>query len=185
MQDDPNHIFVPLAARSGGVFTLEVLDPLCPSCKGFEARLEASGHGERLDRQAVLFPLDASCNWMVGSTLHAGACTVSEAVLCAGDKAPDVVAWAFDHQDEVRGAAEADPEAAGRLVLGAFPNLKGCLGSTKVKARLNQSLRWAVRNELPVLTPQVYVDGVRICDADTDLGLDFALGRMLSGPEAP
>jgi hypothetical protein len=29
------------------------------------------------------------------------------------------------------------------------------------------------------LTPQVYVDGVRLCDEDVDLGMEFALSRMI------
>jgi aminoglycoside phosphotransferase (APT) family kinase protein len=37
--------------------------------------------------------------------------------------------------------------------------------------------------------PQVFVDGVRLCDEDTDLGMDFALSRLLEGkvaaPAAP
>jgi hypothetical protein len=47
------------------------------------------------------------------------------------------------------------------------------------KTRLTQSLRWAVRNQVPVLTPQFYVDGKRLCDEDTDLGLEYTLTRML------
>ena len=37
----------------------------------------------------------------------------------------------------------------------------------------------APANQLPVLTPQVYVGGTRVCDADTDLGLDWTLDRLL------
>jgi hypothetical protein len=55
-----------------------------------------------------------------------------------------------------------------------------------VKTKLNRSMRWVVQNELPVITPQLYVDGVKLCDADTDLGLDWALSRLLArGPGAP
>ena len=36
-----------------------------------------------------------------------------------------------------------------------------------------------MRNSIPVLTPQLYVAGVKVCDEDTDLGLDWALARML------
>jgi hypothetical protein len=46
---------------------------------------------------------------------------------------------------------------------------------------LAQSLRWAVRNQVPVLTPQFYVAGKRLCDEDTDLGLEYTLTRMLKG----
>ena len=31
----------------------------------------------------------------------------------------------------------------------------------------------------PVLTPQLYVNNTRLCDADTDLGLDYMLSRLI------
>ena len=182
VMDDPKGVLLPLDPHPGGRLAIEVLDPLCPSCKGFEDRLLSSGHAEALDRKVLLFPLDNSCNWMVGGTMHPGACTISEAVLCAKADAKQVIDWAFVHQEQIRTEAAADPEAAKRLVVQQFPALKDCVGSANARAQLNHSLRWAVRNELPVLTPQLYVDGVRLCDADTDLGLDFALGTILSSP---
>ena len=44
-----------------------------------------------------------------------------------------------------------------------------------------RSLRWAVANALPVMTPQLFVNGTRLCDEDTDLGLEYTLTRMLGG----
>jgi uncharacterized membrane protein len=178
--DDPNRIMVPLGAAQGGAPTVEVFDPLCPSCRAFEERLAASGLGAKLDRKALLFPLDDSCNWMVGSAIHPGACDVSEAILCADAEREQVIDWAFEKQDEIREAAKVEKGAAGKLAVEAFPKLKGCVGSPAVKKRLNQSLRWAVANELPVLTPQVYVGGKKLCDEDTDLGMDWALSRLLT-----
>ncbi|MCB9682412.1 MAG: hypothetical protein H6733_13175 [Alphaproteobacteria bacterium] len=178
--DDPYGILVPIGAHGAGADAIEVLDPLCPSCAGMEKRLKASGLGERLDRKAVLFPLDDTCNWMVGSAIHPGACTVSEAVLCAGDQADAVLAWAFEHGEEIRAAASVDPDDAGRMVKAAFPSVGKCLGSAAVRTRLNRSLRWIVANQLPVLTPQLYVEGRKVCDDDTDLGLDWALSHLLA-----
>jgi uncharacterized membrane protein len=175
---DRYDVLIPISGQ--GTPAVEVLDPLCPSCRGFEERLSASGQGEQLARQLLLFPLDSTCNWMVTTSLHPGACTVSEAMLCADGRASEVLAWAFAHQEEIRTATAADPEAAGRMVLAAFPDLEGCLGGAPVKSRLNQSLRWAVKNQLPVLTPQLFVNGQRVCDADTDLGLDYTLAHMLT-----
>lgn len=174
-------VLVPIGAHRGGRTAVEVFDPLCPACKGFEKRLESGGYAEQLDRAALLFPLDKECNWMVGSSLHPGACMVSQAVLCAEGDAQRVIDWAFAHQEEIREAAKADPKAAEAMVDAAFPNLAKCTGSTTAKQRLNRSLRWAVQNQLPVLTPQLYVDGKKVCDEDTDLGLDFALSRLLGG----
>jgi uncharacterized membrane protein len=178
--DDNYGVMVPIErAAAKGVPALEILDPLCPACKAFEQRLQASGFAEQLDRKAILFPLDTACNWMLTETAHPGACTVSEAVLCAGDRAPDVIAWAFDVQDRVRAEAKVDPAAAARIVKQRFPELSACVGSPEARSRLNKSLRWAVANNIRVLTPQLFVDRVKLCDEDVDLGLDSALNVML------
>jgi hypothetical protein len=120
---------------------------------------------------------------MVGRSLHPGACRVSEAVLCAATVAsvgPDaVVQWAFEQQEALLAAGKQDPEGVGRMIAARFPELAACLGSPEVQSRLNKSLRWAVKNQLPVMTPQLYVDGVKLCDEDSDLGMDYTLHRML------
>lgn len=183
--EDPYGVMIPLDTNTGGRATIEVFDPLCPACRGFENRLEASGLGARMHRKAIMFPLDNACNWMVGSALHPGACAISEAVLCAGAEATPVIDWAFENQAAIREAATADPAAAGRMAGEKFPNLKSCIGSTAVRSKLNKSLRWAVANQLPVLTPQIYIDGVKLCDEDTDLGVDYALSRLLDAPVSP
>lgn len=178
--EDPSGVMLTIGGPGGGTPAIEVLDPLCPACAAFEQRLHASGLGDQLARKAVLFPLDNSCNWMVGSAVHPGACTMSEALLCAGDKADAVLAWSFEHAEAIRAAAASDPEAARKMVTAAFPDLSSCVGSAKARQRLNSSLRWAVANQLPVLTPQLYVGGKKLCDEDTDLGLDWALERLLA-----
>ena len=91
-----------------------------------------------------------------------------------------MIDWAFEHQDEIRAAAVADPKAAKAMVTAAFPELGRCVGSATARQRLNRSLRWAVQNELSVLTPQLYVGGTKLCDEDTDLGMDYALTRLLA-----
>lgn len=181
--EDPEAIMVPLDNNTGATPAIEIFDPLCPACKGFEERLEASGLQAQIHRKAVLFPLDKTCNWNVGTTLHAGACVVSEAILCAGTASDAVIDWAFANQEAIRTATEADPEAAAKMVIAQFPQLATCVGTSSARNRLKNSLRWAVANRLPVLTPQLYVDGTKLCDEDTDLGMDWALSRLLSrGP---
>ena len=163
-----------------GVPSLEVFDPLCPACKGFEEHLETTPYHDKLARKAVLFPLDNECNWMIDQAVHPGACAVSEAVLCADQRADEVIDWAFANQEEIRTKAEGGGDDAVRAMVGAqFPGLDSCVGSPKARAKLNQSLRWAVDNKLKVLTPQIYVGGARLCDEDVDLGLEFALSRMI------
>ncbi len=177
--DDPYGVLVDLDDNQGGAQIIEVLDPLCPACRGFENRFEASGLAEGVHRRALLFPLDDSCNWMVSSALHPGACDISAAVLCAEGRASEVIDWSFVNQDALRQAAADDPEAPKRMVLEAFPDLTKCVSSNVARSKLNRSMRWAVANQLPVMMPQIFVDGVKLCDEDTDLGMDFALSRML------
>jgi uncharacterized membrane protein len=177
--EDAGRVLVPLGPQTREATMVEVLDPLCPSCRGFERRFSAHPAAGQMSRKVLLFPLDGTCNWMVDGAVHPGACVVSEAVLCAEDDAEEVLAWAFEHQEEIRTATTADAGAAARMVNERFPNLHSCIGSARVQAQLNRSLRWAVANQLPVLTPQVYVNNTRICDEDTDLGVDYVLTRLL------
>lgn len=182
---DAPAVYVPIDPHPGKPITIEIFDPLCPACRGFEERLSSSGLAAELDRKAVLFPLDSACNWMVGTSMHPGACAVSEAVLCAGDAPGPVIAWAFEHQEEILLAAKQDPASAAVKVKAAFPALASCVGSSDARQKLNRGLRWAVKNELPVLTPQVYVNNYKLCDEDTDLGMDFALARLLKLASSP
>ncbi len=170
---------------SGHVPAVEVLDPLCPACKGFSERLAASGLGEQLQIKLVLFPLDKECNWMVSESLHPGACAVSEALLCAGEHANQVLAWAFANQDDLRALGRSGQSAVYARIGQKFPDLSSCLGQPAVRARVNKGLRWIVANSLPVLTPQLFVRDQKIPDEDTDLGLDYVLARVLArGPAA-
>lgn len=177
--DDNYGVLVPLDSNPSGIPVIEVLDPLCPACKAFERRMQSTGRLPELHRSALLFPLDNACNWMVTTAMHPGACTVSEAVLCAGDEGAEVLAWAYENQEVIHAASAADPFAAASMVEERFPDLAGCVGSDKVRARINRSLRWAVANQLPVTMPQMFIDGKKLCDEDIDLGLDYALARML------
>ncbi|MBW2461312.1 MAG: hypothetical protein JRH11_06670 [Deltaproteobacteria bacterium] len=173
-------VLIPLGPQSGGTEVIEVLDPLCSACRGFERRFEAADFAPQVSRKALLFPLDDACNWMIGDAIHPGACAVSEAILCANDRAEEVLGWAFEEQDAIRTAAEDDPDAAGRMATRRFPFIADCIGTPRVRARLNLALRFAVDNQMPIITPQVYVGGTRLCDEDTDLGMDYALARLLS-----
>jgi hypothetical protein len=98
-----NGVMLGIGPRSGAssAKAIEILDPLCPACRAFEQRLTGSGLHERLDRKAVLFPLDNTCNWMVSEATHPGACTVSEAMLARTGSAQEVLDWAFAEQDKI------------------------------------------------------------------------------------
>lgn len=177
---DPHKVLLPLGNQTGSVEVLEVLDPLCPACRAFERRFEKLPSASTTRRRALLFPLDSSCNWMVQAAVHPGACAISEAMLCAGEAgAEEVLTWAFDEQEEIVAAERAAAGSAAKMAVARFPQTAGCVGSSKAKARLNRALRWAVDNQMPVLTPQLYVNNTRLCDADTDLGLDYMLSRLI------
>jgi uncharacterized membrane protein len=178
--EDPQGVLVELGGNQSGPVTVEVFDPLCPACAGFEDRLSASGLAEQLHRKALLFPLDDECNWMVTSAIHPGACFVSQAVICSSADPWPVIQWSFEHQQEIRDTFAADKAAGEKMVRDAFPAIADCVGSHKTQQALNRSLRWAVKNQLPVLTPQLYVNGTKLCDEDTDLGLDWALTRLVA-----
>jgi uncharacterized membrane protein len=177
--DDPSGIVIPLEGSAAGAPSIAVLDPLCPACKAFDQRLDASGLTQELNIRAVLFPLDATCNWMLKRSLHPGACAVSEAMLCDKEDARRILAYAFAHQEELRSSAEKSDAPVRDRLLAEFPKLKSCLGSSVAKNKVNKSLRWAVANALPVLTPQLFVGDRRVCDEDTDLGLEYTIRTML------
>jgi len=180
--EDRHGVFVHVKAETPNARpAIEIFDPLCPACKAFEDRMQTAGLDKQLDRQLLLFPLDNACNWMVDNAMHPGSCAVSMAVLCAGDRAKEVVDWAFAEQQKIHDATLADKNAAASIVEARYPEFKACMASSITKTRLAQSLRWAVRNQVPVLTPQLYVDNNRLCDEDTDLGLEYTLSRMLKG----
>ena len=187
--DDEAGVMFALSPTPGAAPSIEVLDPLCPACRAFATRLAASGFESALDLRAVLFPLDNECNWMVNESLHPGACIVSEAILCAAglerrdrpERGRAVLDWAFSRQAELIDLARKDPAALRAMVEATFPEVRGCVGRPQVRNKLGKSLRWAVANALPVMTPQLFVDGTRLCDEDTDLGLEYTLMRMLEG----
>ena len=178
-KDDPAGIFIPMTTK--GTPAIAVLDPLCPACKGFDERLTISGIDDKLAISAVLFPLDNKCNWMIKEAMHPGACAVSEAMLCDKEGALKILDWAFENQERLRETAKTDEDKVRIEIEEKFPKVKGCLGGSAIKNKLNKSLRWAVSNALPVLTPQLFVGDKRVCDEDTDLGLEYTVAKMLEG----
>jgi len=179
-QDDEAKVLLPLGAKDGGFMAIAVLDPLCPACRAFDRRLHASELDQRLDIDVLLFPLDSKCNWMVKSSLHPGACVVSEAILCAPESTQKVLDYAFAEQERLLELGRTNEAALKADLEQRFPEVKGCVGSAAAKAKVNKSLRWAVANALPVMTPQLFVEGTRVCDEDTDLGLEYTLTQMFS-----
>ena len=183
--EDKYGIMSKYSPAPNGIRTIEILDPLCLACKGFRDRLKMSSVYNKLDIDVVLFPLDKECNWMVTESLHPGSCAVSEAALCAGDDFATVLNWSLNNQPEIRELAlEGGSKAVYTRLKKEFPKIASCVNRPQVRSKINKSLRWIVSNSLPVQTPQFYVNGEKLCDEDTDLGLEYTLFKLIGQNES-
>ncbi len=184
-REDKAGVLLPLGRAGGSNDALLVLDPLCAACKAFHRRLGAAPGAREISPKVLLLPLDAECNWMISDSPHPGACLLSRALLCAGPETESVLEFIYAEQDELR-AMGGRGEIAGiqDAIVRRFPNLQTCLVAPETKIKLNKTLQFAVANRLPLLTPQLFLNGRRLCDEDTDLGLDFALDRLLHPQQA-
>jgi uncharacterized membrane protein len=153
-------------------------DPLCPTCKSLHERLAGAGVLARLDVDLALFPLDSECNWMLDQPLHPGACTVSKAILCA--KSPgEMLEWAYERQSDLADAGRAGGTALTQLISQRWgADVTRCMGERATLQRLNRHLHFATANAIAVSTPQIFIDGQRLCDEDIDMGLMFALRTL-------
>lgn len=170
------HVSAPGADQQATLF----VDPLCPTCKGLHQRLDADEVLTRLDMKVVLFPLDKECNWMLQRSVHPGACVVSKAILCSDDRAMTALEWAYDNQERLLEVAkgEGGEEKVRAMVVKRFPDVKDCLDDKETSQRLDHMLRYIVDNQLQVSTPQVFLDGRRLCSEDSDIGLTFAMRKL-------
>jgi uncharacterized membrane protein len=154
-------------------------DPLCPTCKAFHQRLIGEDVFDKLDVQLALFPLDNACNWMLDTPLHPGACTVSKLVICAGDRAREVLEWAYDEQELLtRAGKQGEPALRSIIERRWGAAVLNCLDARDTSVRLNAHLHYASDNAIPVSTPQVYLGTRRVCDEDTDIGLRYTLSQL-------
>jgi uncharacterized membrane protein len=154
-------------------------DPLCPTCRAFHERLRTEDVLERLDVELVMFPLDSECNWMLDTPLHPGACIVSKAVLCGGDRTRQVLEWAYEEQVFLGRAGKAGANVLRAAIKQKWGDeMLRCVDERKTDVLLNQHLHFASDNGIPVSTPQMYLGTRRICDEDTDMGLRFTLAQL-------
>jgi uncharacterized membrane protein len=153
-------------------------DPLCPTCKSLHERLALAGALARLDAQLALFPLDTECNWMLDQSLHPGACQLSRALLCAKSPA-DMLEWTYANQEKLAQAGKLSTQALTALVTERWgADIARCMSDRNTTQALNRHLHFAADNAIAVSTPQVFIDGQRLCDEDIDIGLMFALKRL-------
>lgn len=154
-------------------------DPLCPTCKAFHQRLVVGDMFEKLDAKLALFPLDSECNWMLDQPMHPGACIVSRAVICGGPQSRTVLEWAYDEQDMLTEAGKQGAKQLTAVIERRWgKQMTQCMERASTKRTLNNHLHYATDNSIPVSTPQVYLEGKRFCDEDTDIGLRFSMAQM-------
>jgi len=178
--DDPKKALIHVVQPGATEPAIMVVDPLCPTCAAFHQRLVAEGILPRLDLTLVLFPLDSECNWNLTTPMHPGACLVAKTVLCMEDRALSVLEWSYRDQERLRALAKGKDGQAKLLsaIEGRWSGVKSCIESKKTRMRLDETLRFAVKNKLPVSTPQLFIAGKRLCDEDSDLGLPYALRKL-------
>jgi uncharacterized membrane protein len=153
-------------------------DPLCPTCKSLHERLRVAGVLERMDVDLALFPLDNQCNWMLQQPLHPGACAVSRATLCAKSPAA-FLDWVYANQEELAAAGKAGGTVLTQLLGNRWgKELTACMSARSTEQRLNRHLHFAANNAIAVSTPQIFIEGQRLCDEDIDMGLMFALRKL-------
>ncbi len=179
-REDKNNVLISLGSPKGTNEVILVTDPLCPTCKALHRRIEASSFASGLSYKMQLLPLDAECNWMLKDSLHPGACLLSRGLLCAGARAEEMLNFIYDQQDTFRNdGLRKEVDRISEKLLAQFPEVRECMASPDTQIRLNKALHFAVANSLPLSTPQMYLNGKRLCDEDTDLGLEYALTKLL------
>lgn len=175
--EDKQKVLLSLTSK-GSQSSLEVVDPLCPACKQFTARVEGDNLLADTQRNVLLFPLDNECNWMLTQALHPGACMVSRALICADKDFEAMWSYVMDNQESFRiTATKAEAEVRASIVA-KFPKVASCIDQADTKIRLNQMLRYAVQNRMPLTTPQLYLGNKRLCEEDSDLGLNYAVSVL-------
>ena len=76
----------PKGAQNPVIIIDEYADPMCPYCQLMYSRLKVfmQAQGAKVQFYYHPFPLDITCNKSMSRQLHAGACELSQAKLCAG-----------------------------------------------------------------------------------------------------
>lgn len=173
---------IKLPAVSRRAHAYLVVDPMCPVCKSLHQRLIGENVIDKLDIDMMLFPLDSDCNWMLDEPLpgHQGSCLVSKAIICGDAKGRSraILDWAFDNQETLKEAAARGKAILRGQIRGAFPEIDACIDAKDTQKRLEKMLRWAIDVKLETITPQLFINEVKICDEDQDLGLRYTLTQF-------
>jgi uncharacterized membrane protein len=115
----------------------------CPACKALERTLRRLTVGPNVDLRRRDYPLDAECNPYVHTSVHAGACLLARAAICADEQ----------HKREPYGAAVFESTARTQEPLIAIarslemdlPAFEDCLASDRTARALRDSVDAAAR----------------------------------------
>ena len=66
----------------------------------------------------------------------------------------------------------------------ASRGLAACMKEKATTKKLEEMLRFAVDNRLPVSTPQLFLGDQRMCDEDTDMGLVYSIRKLVPSLKA-
>ncbi|HVU00520.1 MAG TPA: vitamin K epoxide reductase family protein [Polyangiaceae bacterium] len=179
VQEEAANALIKMSTPRSTMPTTLFEDPMCPTCKAFHERLLAEDVFDKLKVQLSLFPLDSECNWMLTDPLHPGACIVAKAVICGGSQARQVLEWAYENQEVLTKAGKQGKEQLRAVIQQKWgPATLNCMDEKQTAQTLNRHLHFAADNGIPVSTPQMYFNGKRFCDEDTDIGLRYTLGQI-------
>ena len=124
---------------AGSLVIYEYSDYLCPFCASIHAReksLAASRPDLRLVRR--YFPLDATCNPRLPTTVHEGACDLARGGICAEKQGRFE---AYDDAAFANQTSRLEPEEIARLGGLDVDAFRACLVSPETQARLAADIR--------------------------------------------
>jgi serine/threonine-protein kinase len=143
------------------VKVVEFSDFLCPYCRSLAGAF-AGFLPQSANKVAVYFknyPLDQACNPHVKATVHAGACELAQAAICAHDQGrfwqyhdkvfSSKLGESVSRADAVRLAGEAGLDTVA---------LEACMGAPQTRERLLAEMEEASRGGLKG-TPTVFING--------------------------
>jgi hypothetical protein len=87
--------------------------------------------------------------------------------------------WAYEQQPALAEAAKSGGKVLEQFISARWgQDVVRCMGDRATLQRLNRHLHFAASNAIAVSTPQVFIEGQRLCDEDIDMGLMFALHTL-------
>jgi protein-disulfide isomerase/uncharacterized membrane protein len=165
---------------------VEFSDFLCPYCAKASKYLKLSEAGNHDKARFVFrhYPLDKSCNRMLSSNVHPGACLLAEGAVCADeqDRFWEYHDIAFETKGKISRPVVQDMAANIGLDLKAF---KGCLDSGRALKVVKEDIEAGIKAGIKG-TPTLFVNGRRLGGVPKPWVLNEILqysAENLSGPE--